>query len=388
MNQLPLLPLLSTSLYRLTGLGRAQAPNNSLQSHAKAALNWIQYAAEIANDRGVSKGFDLLRGRWAPSYPETTGYTIPTLLNASLAYQTPKWQELAFVLANYELENTTPEGGVIHWKVKKGAIPIVFDTGQVMFGWLAAYRHNHDECYLRAATRAGDWLCSIQDQTGAWKSNQHLNVNKVIDTRVAWALLELFQITQKETYRQAAIRNTEWAIEQQDATGWFNHCAFRIQNDPYTHTLAYTAEGLFECGMLLGETHMITAARKTADALMSIQRPDGSLAGTYGPAWNRPARWSCLTGNCQMTRLWLRFYQITGEAAYLDAGQKAIRFVASVQDIQTTNANLYGAISGSQPLWGEYERFKTPNWAAKFFIDAILQMEEIEHGEQVIVYPG
>ena len=35
-----------------------------------------------------------------------------------------------------------------------------------------------------------------------------------------------------------------------------------------------------------------------------------------------------------------------------------------------------GGISGSYPIWGQYERFSYPNWAAKFYLDAaIIQMK-------------
>jgi hypothetical protein len=31
-----------------------------------------------------------------------------------------------------------------------------------------------------------------------------------------------------------------------------------------------------------------------------------------------------------------------------------------------------GAIPGSAPIWGAYSRFEFPNWAAKFFADALI----------------
>jgi uncharacterized protein YyaL (SSP411 family) len=387
MNQLPLIPLLSTSLYHLTGQGKAPTPATTLRPHAEAALAWIDRAVTAANDGGVSKGFDLIRGRWAPSYPETTGYTIPTLLNASQVYNAPQWYKLAYSLAEYELSHATAEGGVVHWR--SGAnVPIVFDTGQVMFGWIAAYRASQENGYLLAALRAGSWLSAIQGQTGSWKTHQHLNTIKTIDTRVAWAMLELHQITHEPSLHEAAVRNLEWAVQQQDPSGWFDRCSFVVGKPPYIHTLAYTAEGLFECGTLLGEEKFIQTAQKTADALLERQRPDGGLPGTFGPTWSDPANWSCLTGNAQMARLWLRFYQLTKSEKYLQAARKAIGFVAGVQNIRTSNANLRGAIPGSQPLWGEYERFKTPNWAAKFFLDAIMQLEEVESGKKVVIYAG
>ncbi len=31
-----------------------------------------------------------------------------------------------------------------------------------------------------------------------------------------------------------------------------------------------------------------------------------------------------------------------------------------------------GGIAGSVPIWGGYSRFEYPNWAAKFFADALM----------------
>ena len=33
---------------------------------------------------------------------------------------------------------------------------------------------------------------------------------------------------------------------------------------------------------------------------------------------------------------------------------------------------MRGAIPGSAPIWGAYSRFEFPNWAAKFFADALI----------------
>ncbi|MDV7395274.1 hypothetical protein RZS08_28055, partial [Arthrospira platensis SPKY1] len=38
---------------------------------------------------------------------------------------------------------------------------------------------------------------------------------------------------------------------------------------------------------------------------------------------------------------------------------------------------VQGAIPGSAPIWGAYSRFEFPNWAAKFFADALI-MEIID----------
>jgi hypothetical protein len=358
-----------------------------VKQHLDAALDWIERAHAAAGGGGISKGFDLLRSRWAPSYPETTGYTVPTLLNAAAVLGHRELRVLALSLADYLLGSATPEGGVCHWTGWESG-PIVFDTGQVMFGWLAAFDATGDERYLEAAAHAGDWLLSVQHSAGSWKAYQHLGVEKVIDTRVAWALLELHRRNCQDVYRQAAVRNLEWALRNQDPDGWFQHCAFVEGEDPFTHTLAYTAEGLFECGCLLNEARYIEAARLTADALLARQYADGRLASTFGAGWRETSRSSCLTGNCQMSRLWLRFHETGGDQACYDAAEKSITFVARTQHFKTSNPNTRGAIAGSYPIYGRYERFKYPNWAAKFFVDALLMLDAAKNGGNRLPYTG
>ncbi len=345
-----------------------------IERHMDAALDWIETAHVVAPDGGISKGYDLLRMRWDRSYPETTGYTIPTLLNASSLSGRSELVGRALTMADYLLSCSTKEGGVSHWAAKSPR-PIVFDTGQVIFGWLAAHRVSSDERYLEGAKRAGDWLVSIQDSDGCWLRSQHLNVEKTIDTRVAWALVYLSQITGDARYRHAAVRNLEWALSRQDEDGWFRNCSFTRSSDPFTHNIAYTAEGLFESGMILGESRYMEAARKTAVALLERQRANGSLAGTFSSGWRETSWSSCLTGNCQVAELWLRFYSRERNENYLTAAEAALGFVASRQTVNRALPKLHGGIPGSSPAFGCYERFKYPNWAAKFFVDAMLALK-------------
>ena len=357
----------------------ATLAHNATQPRLQAALEWIERAQRASGNGGISKGYHGIRRRWSPSYPETTGYTIPTLLNAAVAMDRPDLRVLALRLADYLLKAARPEGAVAHW-ADPSSQPVVFDTGQVLFGWLAAYSASQEACYLEAATRAGNWLSTVQDNSGAWTMFQHLGVVKTIDSRVAWALLELYRHTNQESHRRAAVRNLEWVLRQQDSDGWFKHCAFRDGDDPLTHTLAYTAEGLFESGCLLNEKRYVNAAVRTADALLARQRVDGWLASTYRSAWEATSRSSCLTGNCQVSRMWLRLFALRGNPAYAEGAQKAIMFVSRTQKLRTANLGVRGGIAGSAPFYGRYERFKYPNWAAKFFVDALLTLRVMENG--------
>ena len=43
--------------------------------------------------------------------------------------------------------------------------------------------------------------------------------------------------------------------------------------------------------------------------------------------------------------------------------------------IRKESINTMGAINGSFPLWGKYEPFAYPNWATKYFADAMMLEE-------------
>jgi uncharacterized protein YyaL (SSP411 family) len=357
------------------------------RSRIESVVEWIKHAHRMAGDGGISKGYHLLRRRWYPSYPETTGYTIPSLLNAAVRLGRPDLTVLAVELADYLLRSASAEGGVGHWSGANSG-PIVFDTGQAVFGWLAAYRAARDERYLRAATEAGNWLVRAQDPSGAWVRGQYLGVTKVIDTRVAWAMLELHELAGDPRYRSAAVANLNWALLQQDQDGWFRRCSLVDGEVPLTHTLAYTAEGLYESGMLLGDEGMVEASRRTADALLSRVRDDGWLSSTYASGWRRTSWSSCLTGDCQLATLWLSYYRKGGDPRYMEAARRVLSFVKARQRLDGSNRHIRGAIPGSAPVFGRYERFKYPNWAAKFYLDALLALDSALFLHEDPVYSG
>jgi uncharacterized protein YyaL (SSP411 family) len=150
------------------------------------------------------------------------------------------------------------------------------------------------------------------------------------------------------------VKNLEWALSQQGEDGWFCCAAFEPKDDPLTHTLGYTIEGLLEAGKMLDEPRWIEAARLAADAMRGWQSREGWLRGTYGPGWRPGAKWSCLTGEAQMALVWMQFYGLTGDGEYLAAANRAILRVKKAQPRTARMAEARGGVSGSSPIYGEY----------------------------------
>jgi hypothetical protein len=251
--------------------------------------------------------------------------------------------------------------------------PNVFNTGQAVFGLVEAHRRTGEAAYVDAVRAACDWAVVAQDDDGAWRRYDYEGEVHAYATRVAWALLEGASILddRAETYRDAARRNLEWALGRRRPNGWFENAAFVDGDDPDLHTIAYTIRGLLEGGVRLDDDELVGAARGSADVLLELQRRTGPLSGTYDADWD--GTWyHCLTGNAQMGLVWLRLYELTGEAEYARAARTAAEFLKRHQSLDGPDP-VRGAIPGSYPHVGSYLYLRYPNWATKFFADLLAE---------------
>jgi hypothetical protein len=69
---------------------------------------------------------------------------------------------------------------------------------------------------------------------------------------------------------------------------------------------------------------------------------------------------------------WLRLAQTTGARHLREHARTAIAYLKRQQRLADPDSVVRGAIAGSFPIWGAYSRFEFPNWAAKFFADALM----------------
>ena len=337
--------------------------------HLQAAEDWLKRAHDQNDDDGVSYGYSV-RGGWRPSYRETSGYIATTFFELARQRNDADYWERALRICRWLLRVQNADGSFSN--PRYGNDGIVFDTGQVLFGLVRAAEETGEAGFLQGAQRAAQWLVSIADQNDCWTRNEHLGVPHVYNTRTAWALLRLNQIAPSDDWVRVARANLDWALSEQHASGFFRECSFERGVDPFTHTIAYATRGLLESGLLLDDMRYLTAAKSCADAAMEQLRADGFLAGQISIDGAPSARYCCLTGNCQFSIVWAKFFDMTGDERYQNAVVKATNYVMACQDIQIQNPNVRGAIAGSFPLWGGYAPFSYPNWATKFFIDAMV----------------
>ena len=364
--------------------------------HLKEAISWLSRAQDATESAGVARSYALRYKRmhrrrgWLQAYPETTGYIIPTFFNYSWFSGESGYRQRAIRMAQWEIEvqmsNGAVQGGVVGFPPS----PAVFNTGQVLLGWARAFHETQEPRFREAAIRAAEFLVAAQDSDGGWRRNgsryARPGVN-LYDARTAWGLFESAAVSGKARHREAALQNLEFVLRQQRANGWFPNCCLDDNDRPLLHTIAYTMEGLLEVGATLKEARYIEAARRPADALLTCLRADGSLAGRFDSEWRPAVRWSCLTGNAQIAVVWFRLFQLTNERKYFEAAQRMNRFLMRTQNLTTRDPGVRGGIKGSQPIWAEYAPFEYPNWAAKFFADALLLELGLDKGDSQLSGP-
>lgn len=346
-------------------------PMQDHRTHLKAAIEWLCRAQDKNGDGGVSAGWSFEDG-WLPSYPETTGYIIETFLAAAKTLADSSLVERANRMIDWELSLQLNDGAFPGHFGEPGSHPVIFNTGQIMHGMLAGYLQlNRGEC-LDAAVRAGHWLTQHQDDDGCWRKFEHNSVPHVYNTRATWALAATAFLANDERLRQAAVKNLDWALTRQTESGWYRTNAFTSARDPFTHTIAYAVRGFLECGVLLSEEKYLASALHAARGIVGGLRQDGWLAGTFEEGWQPTARYCCLTGAAQMSLNWLRLARECEAFELREPARRAIGYLKTQQQLDERDEAVRGAIAGSAPIWGDYSRFEFPNWAVKFFADALM----------------
>jgi len=356
-------------------LGLSGQPEQPHGDHLAAAIDWLCLAQDVRDGHpdagGVSAGWNFEDG-WLPSYPETSGYIIETFLAAAKILDRPDLIGRAGRMIDWELSIQHDDGAFPGHFGEPGSRPVIFNTGQIMHGMIAGYvQLQRKEC-LEAALRAGHWLARHQDDDGCWRRFEYNDIPHTYNTRGTWALASVALLGGEPGLEKAARRNLDWALRQQTASGWFENNAFTRDGLPVTHTVGYAIRGLLESGVLLGDERYLHAAERAAHAVAGVQRKDGWLAGTLDRDWSAGARYCCLTGVAQMALNWLRLARETRAPGLRENARRGIAYVKRRQRIDDADAIVRGAIAGSAPIWGRYAMFEFPNWAAKFFADALL----------------
>jgi hypothetical protein len=316
----------------------------------RSSLTWILNAQRP--DGGIAAYYSLLSG-YSKSYPEVTGYIIPTLYDFARAagrddVVTAAQRATLWLLSLQMPTGAFPGGfsGEMH--------PSVFNTAQILQGMVRAHREMNRSVIRDAAFAAGDWLVERQHADGSWRGSEvYQHSPHTYYSMVSWALAELSEHTATPRYARAADKNLDWVLPHFQSNGWIN--GINLRGHPkYLHFIAYVLQGVLECAILRRRSDAIEAVEKSAWVLLRKFETNKFLAGAYESDFKNGRHFACLTGNAQMSCVWLRLFELTGDLRYLNTALKINELLKQLISASGP-LGIAGGVSGSYPVWGRYQ---------------------------------
>jgi hypothetical protein len=343
----------------------------------RLVVDWIFHAQRP--DGGIAAYYSFLTG-YSESYPEVTGYIIPTLYDFGHLTGNLVARHAAFLATDWLLSLQMTSGafpGGLHASdgPDKDARPSVFNTGQILQGLVRAHAETRTAIgnakILKSAVAAGDWLAAIQQADGSWTGPAaYQRTAHTYYSMVSWALAQLAAESGNARHAAAADRNIDWVLAHVKPSGWID--GINLHGHPaYLHFIAYVIQGMLECGILRRRDDAIQAAAKPAWVLLRKFETHKRLLGTYEPDFRGGQRFACLTGNAQMSCVWLRLFEVTGDLRYLNVALKMNEMLKQLLPAKGRRG-VVGGVAGSYPIWGAYQPMRFISWGCKFLADALM----------------
>lgn len=296
----------------------------------KKAIGWIEN--NTVNYEGIICNTDIRK-----SYPEVTGYYIPTLL---------KWgyRELAYSYAEWLCSVQKSDGS---WYNTEDTAPYIFDTAQVLKGLLAirTMMPQTDQHILAGC----EWIFAQMQGNGrlvtpvkeAWGND--LNIcDEVVHIYCLSPLYEAAEVFHKPEYRQKA--QQIWNYYKQ------NYYEKIMNFSLLSHFYAYLMEALLD----IGEEEM---AREAMHKMERFQKSSGAV-----PAYHH-CDWVCSTGLFQLALVWFRL-------GNLERGNLAFEYACKLQNESGGWFGSYVSEDNSSES-NTYIPASEISWAVKFFLDAL-----------------
>jgi len=353
----------------------------------KQTFSWIKQSFKATGDGGSSAYYTMGHG-WKASYPETTGYLIPTLYAYSRITGDDEWKRLAIGAADWLLAIQAKEGGWQGLQVDTTCELRVFNTAMILDGLTAAYLNERDEKYLVAAKRGLMWAISKIDDDGVIRKNNFEQGGALDGLTVACLLKVAILISESERAEimPRLIHALDAVCRLQTDNGWFNKSNFEesFKDTSLMHFLVYALDGLVTSSEITGNDKYYNVALKTAAVLLDKFEKNKMLSAFYNADWstyfdvNSRRASICVTGYSQLALVFMKIFNKTKNKRYLDAAKRMIDTVASIGNIPFKNKGLCYGLPGSYPVYGNYQKFKFVNWAAKFHSDSVMMLLSIK----------
>ncbi len=355
-------------------------PMLSDEEHVALALRWFDWATDMSADGGVPQSISIRdyatdQGiRIAPSYPETSGYILCTLIYGLRSGLPTLARSKLDRLCDYLIASQSPAGGIPGPGEEERLL--AFDTGQALTGLTAYFRHVEPKPEVKQAIeQAADWMSAHISPDGSYRPEVCYNGQRAYYVQATIGLLHAAQCLGRDDWLSAAGRNADWAHHQHVGNGWFRTFSFEDTTPQNLHGIAYTIRGMVELGHRLNKPDLVHTAQLAMNEIADRQYPKlpspDSIPGHYAGSFDNYRRTISPTGMAQIAICALMLGKITGDESYTRYGYRLIDTTKGFQLRDFAEPGLNGLLPGSWPITGPYMHASLPNWPVKFFLDAL-----------------
>ena len=344
--------------------------------HLRLTGQWL--LKSIEKGKGGSCAHYSIPLGWSKPYPETTGYLIPTLLRLSGFLDDSRYSVAALNLGEWLLSIQSEDGswhGGLHPSRKSKAS--VFNTGQILKGMMALSKHTGDQKFLDAADNGASWLAAGVNELGFWPAGDYkASETPSYYSHVAWPILQVWETTRNDDQRAAAERFLDMTLERKLPNGIIGRWGFDDEGAAFTHTIAYTIRGFQESARLIGDYERYGRPMEQIlnYFIKKSELRNGRLPGEFSDDLSENNKYVCLTGNAQLAICILLMEHVESDLRLVNAAAKLVDYIGSVQATNNPISGLRGGVAGSHPVWGRYMFMRYPNWAAKYYCDALMML--------------
>lgn len=322
-----------------------------------------------------SNFFNPISG-WSNPYPETTGYIIKTFdcLIEDFNYKSLETysNEMGEWLLSIQNSDGSFQGGLYSLN---NSTKSVFNTAQILIGLRSRFEISNDKRFLYSGIKATKWITEQIDENGLILNNAYQQgFMPSYYTRVCWPML-LFSEHFTNTTNNKIKKVLDLISSRQLDNSFIKQSGFKPNKPAFLHTIAYTIRGFLESSDYFTDGCYFDKAELLSEKLLNIHGITKRLNGEYDKNFKYKRKYRCLTGEAQIAIIWLKIYQKNYDARYLNAALKIIDNLS--KEIPKSNLLLKsGGLAGSKPYYEKYMRLRQPNWASKFYIDAIIEREK------------
>lgn len=275
----------------------------SLQTQIDKAAAWLlNSGVQVQSDnprhqQGFVSWYDSETETMPYVYSEITGYLTTLMCALYDSTQDERFLTSARGAGDWLVRTAHPTTGGFRclypiqstrFDYKQGQI-YTFDSGVILSGLVDLFRATGAASYLAAAVTVADWLVrDVQKPNGAFFPVYNVDENAFLEsdqewslcsgsyhTKVAIGLINLFEVTGNTKYRDAAVKACDFALLFQKADGRF--VSFPAEGGTNSHPHAYSAEGLWVVGTVLGRQDYLDASARATQWLLDWQSPEGVI---------------------------------------------------------------------------------------------------------------